>query len=421
MRRLNLLYLAAFLMQAGASAGATGAPLMAKIGFGASLWDLAIMGMASTLAYTVGCLAVGVTNARRRPFAMMIAGTAFMAVSYACGLWATRVSHLVLLFTCSGLGNAAYWPMLETALSEGADGQRLNRRMGLFNVSWSLGDAAGTVAGGALYDVWAKLPFVLLIVTMGFLGAAVLTARRRAVDANEPLPERFAKNGMHAGGGELNARFRNASWVANFIGSGTVNVLRSVFAAPAKDVFGMRGTAFGLVIGTFNAMRTLTFVGLREWPNWHYRTRILMAFNGLLALGMAGVVAAAFLPHGAGVGLVFVSFAAAGVGFGLTYYSSIFYSVNAETPASSKPHLHEAVLGAGGAVAVVAAGIVNQLSAAAAGGAASTTWNTAVSLSPLAMCAATVVAGMGASAILIRGRAKNLEVRHEMQYPKGKG
>ena len=396
LRRTTVIYAAMFFMQLGGSVGATGVPLLAKYGYDASLLSLALIGMAAPLTYTLTCLALGPFVSRAKPSAVAASGGLLYAATYLCAAFAATPLHLALVYLGGGVAQALFWPMAEAVLVEGSNGQRLNRRIGLFNITWSLADALGTVTAGVLYLVWDKLPFVATVVLMAPVAAAMLVAGRRRADGDEPLPSRFEDAAMpEHETREANGRFRSGAWLGNFIAAGATAVVRSVFAAPAKDVFFMSSATLGLVLGTFNAARTLTFWLLREWPNWHYKPRIYLAFNSTLAVGTFAVVMAAFLPHHIAMPVVFAAFAASGIGVGMTYYSSIFYAVDGEEVAASTTRLHEAVLGAGGAVAVLVSGVMDKFAVGVTAAVLPALASGPLPImSPFVLCTAAVTVGM---------------------------
>jgi len=416
MRRTTILFVAVFLMQFGGSAGGTGLPLMAKFSFDASVWTLALIGMVQSLMYAVSCLAIGSLVGKVRPLNAAMVGAALQGVTFVVAMFSRNSWDLFFVSAAGGVGQALFWPMIEGVISEGSDGARLNRRIGFFNVSWSAADAGGTAAAGVLFKWSAWLPFATMGVAMASTIVVVRMACRRGVDGLEALPPRFEQEALPTEGGkEINGRFRKAAWVGNFIASGATNIVRSIFAAPAKDVFRMSSPMIGLALAMMSILRTVTFAGLREWPGWHYSGRVFMAFNTLLAIGLVGVVAAVFLPTGAAVALVFVSFSAIGVGIGMTYYSSIFYAVDTEAVATATARLHEAILGAGAALAVLVAGGADRFIAAGA------QVSPAGAATPFALSAAIVAGGMALSGRYIRGNGSRnvLELETEKQYSEG--
>lgn len=407
MKRLRLLYVAAFLMHIALGGQIAGLPLLAKKAFGATVWQLALIGLATMLGHSLFSLAVGVLVGRVKPITISIVGAGVCGVAILFAIPAVNAWQLVGVGAAASLGWALYWPMLEAAIAEGAGGRTLSGRMGRFNVSWSLGDAIGIPLAGALYDMRTWAPFVMMAVVNVLIVVVLILARRM------PLAVAGAPGGEAPEAEELevtpsvNVRFTRAAWVGNFIAAGTVGVVRSIFAAPAVDIFGMSGTLYGLVTGTVNLSRTASFWLLTHWRNWHYRWGIYIAMTGVMAAGMAGVAVAAAFPGPSGIAIVFVSFAAVGFSFGMPYYSSIFYSVHTDGVVESKTRLHEAVLGAGGAAGVLASGVVNQLTQSAS--LSPGLFGALASMSPFLMCSGAVVAGIVVSGgIIASGKRQRL-------------
>ncbi len=395
MKRLKLLYVAAFLMHVALGGQIAGLPLLAKKAFDATLWQLALIGLATMLGHSLFSLATGALVGRAKPITLSIVGAGVLSIVILLAIPAGGAWHLVGVAAACSVGWALFWPMLEAAIAEGASGRALSRRMGRFNVSWSLGDAVGIPLAGALYDVRPWAPFAMMALTAGVIMVIISMAKRMEVavvggPGGELIdPEELETSPL------INIRFTRAAWVGNFVGAGAVGVVRSIFAAPAVDVFAMSGALYGLVVGTVNLSRTASFWLLTHWRNWHYRLGIYMSMTMLMAAGMAGVALAALFPGPVGIAIVFVSFAAVGFSFGMPYYSSIFYSVHTDALAESKTRLHEAVIGAGGAAGVLASGAAGQLTANTALSAGLV--GTLATMSPFLMCSAAVVAGMTVS------------------------
>lgn len=388
MKRLNLLYLAVFLMQYGNSTGWTGIPLVAQFHFNCSFWTLTLVGMSGPVAYTLSCLVQSRMAHHARPFSLMLRGAVAFAAVFALGMlgpFASGAKWLIALGALQAVMASLFWPTMEIVLAEGAGGQALGRRMGYFNIAWSLADAFGAATAGLLYRLWHFAPFAFVPVLTAAAYLVVLRASRLPVDAANGNGQGAADQPVTE---QMTLAFRKAGWVANFFGFGVTGVIRSVFAAAAQSVFGMTGPLYGLAVATFNALRTLTFVVLGWWHGWHYRPQALLAVNSLLGVGMAGAVIAAFVPAYLAVPLVFVSLAAAGVGIGMTYTSSIFYSLSAAKVEDTEAHLHEAVLGGGSALFVGASGVITGVTGSV--------------LAPLWMCAGAVALGLVISRRYIR-------------------
>ncbi len=354
----KLLIAAAFMMQFGAAAGTIGIPILAKKLFDASFWGLAMIGMTGTLVYSVVCFVIGGLVKRVDPYRMMMAGTFFFAAAFIFAIFASAVWHLLLIYVVAGAAAAFFWPMLEAALVHGAQGEAKNKRIGVFNISWSLADALGTAIAGGLYLLWPRLPFLLLILFLSAVFILSLLAGRLAKrEQGEYETAEEEKSGPADVAPEIRQGFANAAWTGNFVAHGITGILRSVFTAPAVDVFKMSPLGIGLAIGTFNAVRTLTFIFLRQRNDWAYNKKVFSAAHLVLAAGMLLILLAAWIPvNQPSVVMVFVGLSLAAVGCGVIYYSSIYYSVNLSREVASHTRLHEAYLGAGATGMVMGAG-----------------------------------------------------------------
>jgi MFS family permease len=361
-RWLKLLLAAAFFMQLGASAGTIGVPILAKTMFDASLWTLAMIGVTGTFVYSVTCFLLGAVATRVSPYRAMLMGVFFFAGAFFFAIFAQNVWQLILVYVISGASSALFWPMLEAALFQGSRGEIKNSRVGAFNVSWSLADALGSAMAGALYLIWPRLPFLLLLVCLTGALVVTLLAQRLSVGLAQSSHKEdddhkeARKSEAHRQG------FANAAWAGNFVAHGITGILRSVFAAPAVDIFKMSPLGIGLAVGTFNAVRTITFACLRRKDTWTYRRDIFFGAHAVLATGMilALFAAGAFLAPWAQE-LIFVAFILAGAGCGVIYYSSISYSLDLSEHAAAHTRLHEAFLGAGATGMVLGTGGLHAL------------------------------------------------------------
>lgn len=392
-----------------------GLPLLAKRVFDVPLWQLAALGVTGSLGYALSCAAMGWLVGRANRLSVAVFGAAFYSGVIIFAVWAESLLHLVAIVAAGSVGMALFWPMIEAAIAGGAKGRTLSRRMGFFNICWSVGDVLGIITAGMLYDLWPRLPVV-----MASAGAACVTLCVVAAKLSKELQEDLEgaiddANDPIEVAPEVNSRFLRAAWVGNFVSSGVISVIRSLFADTATDIFRMSGTLYGLAIGTINVCRTLSFLVLRHWPHWHYRKGIYLGGSSMLAVALGVFVAAAFMPHTLGMVMVFVSFAAVGVSTGLSYYSSIFYSVHNDEATESNTRLHEVVIGAGGAVAISGAFLANHITLQAASSLAFL--GAFAPLTPFAVCVLAVLAQVGVCRAIIDGGGHTLEGPAQSGYP----
>ena len=121
----------------------------------------------SVLVYILGCLGLRPFLDRLRPQILLPSALAGISVSL---LLLYLLPSLPLSFLFSALYRLAlafFWPPAMGWLSQGVEGDRLSRRQGRFNLSWSLGLVASYSLSGLASDRAVALPILL---TAGIFG-----------------------------------------------------------------------------------------------------------------------------------------------------------------------------------------------------------------------------------------------------------
>jgi hypothetical protein len=364
-------------------------PLFATDQLGASAFELGIIGAIGAVTYVLAAPLGSHIAPRfgRRRF-ILASGIGF-AITYLLVAHSTQVWHLFILSGCSGISCALFYPLVEGEIGAGATGRVLRRRVGYFCLAWSTGSTIGFLVGGRLYDLGVSLPFIscafggltVAIITYFFipsafklgpggtggqgLGMREAAGRAAAPHSAQPkAPDAFLTPGV----------FLWLAYIANFCAWGLFSIHRHLYAQPALLRFGYSGTQLGILIGGLCLTRTLIFFILQRWEGWHYKKRPffllqLVMFGGATVIVLSGN----FL-------LTLCAFMLTGLGAGMTYYSSILYSLDDPRTEGKRAGFHEAILGAGGALSMAAAGRMPAL--------------TGRMMSPFAFGAALVAAGL---------------------------
>lgn len=241
---------------------------------------------------------------------------------------------------------APTWTALEGAISHVRSPLSSARRVGIYNVVWSGGNALSMLAAGALLRWRADA----VIWGAGALHAAawLWTFRRAALPASgasgasaavapaEPPPV--------AGAAALR---RRRLMELSLLGNGLAYVLQWVLFALLPGLAERRewsaSFAVWLTLGFFGA-RCIAFAALARWTGWHDHPGWSHG-----ALWAAPVCVAFFfaMPQSAAA---FGALAALGAAIGLTYYGSIYYTLEAGRAKGTQGGIHEAVIGLGGFV-----------------------------------------------------------------------
>ncbi len=313
---------------------------------GASSTELALLLAVYTFVYVPACLLLGRRADRGSKATLarlgVVAGIASCVLAAGAGRLLVLDVAVALVAVASGL----FWPSVQGALGAETDPARLEKALGTFNVSWSLGKSLGFAAAG-----W----------TFAHLGQAVtvLAAAAAALPVLLLVPGdatgRAAPPRAEAGE-ERRAVFRTLAYVANFACYGLGATLLSQFVKyleAHRPALFEPGTFYGLFMGTVFGAQTLCFAALQRGKAWTYR-RGPLYLSQLLAAGAA--VALVVLRNDA-LALALAPLVGAGIGFAGA--SSIYYSLHGPADHAKYAGIHEAVLGvstflvplAGGALA----------------------------------------------------------------------
>ena len=406
--RRNGVYLAAFLMDCALSFGSVGSYYRAKAEFHAGPADLGLLTLVTAGSYVISCLVFGRLSDRWGRRRLIVCGAVLDAVALVLTAGAGSFRQICLLMGLFSLGQGAYWPALEADIGDHSTPPELSRRLGRFNVAWCLGFVAGWPAAGIIGQAFGSGPapaaggpaagaeglfsgqrLVLVIggalVVIGL--AAYLVRRFEPEGLAEEAPDRVAA-GRAA---ERAVPFWYIALILNFAAMGLSGMLRSQVA---EVTGGGRSALGGLYGALFFGAQVSIFAALALWRGWHYRAAPLVA-GSLAAIG--GAVLCGLFPARA-------VFAAGcllgGIGCGVAYYSSIYYSVAVASGRGHRGGIHEAVLGAGGAVVPFLGGLLGASSWARA----SFQWTPGV---PFLFAAAIVALGFLAGlAVYLRLRSR---------------
>ncbi len=319
---------------------------------GATPLVLGLLGTASSLAYTIGCLFTGRLSDRfgRRLLAggsCLICAGAWLAMT-----GAGTPMRLLAIVPFSGAAIAMFWPPLQAWLSEVTVGGRgrLVENLGAFNVAWTVGLMLGPPVAGFAWALGSAAPFI--IATASVLGVLILlhTIPAHVEGGGEDAPEDDAERPD----GEVARRFLYLAWIANFaswFGRGMNGV---VFPKLGLDL-GLSERTVGLVIASLLAGQLIMFLFLRTRSSWRYH---LWPLTIALVAGGAGYV----LAYVSASPLAFAaSFALSGVGAGVTYVASLYYSLEGGADSrGGRTGIHEAVLGSGLFIGPLMGGILGQ-------------------------------------------------------------
>ena len=137
----------------------------AEIGWFSSLW---------AFSYLIGCYVL-------HPLSRRIGAHRSITIA-ALGMLLTVILILVskdawivfILYGLFGFVTALFWPPLMGWLSEGVEGNYLNKMMGFFNLSWSTGLVISPYLGGVFLELNLQSPLVFAAGLYGFLSIILI-------------------------------------------------------------------------------------------------------------------------------------------------------------------------------------------------------------------------------------------------------
>jgi hypothetical protein len=234
---------------------------------------------------------------------------------------------------------------VQASIADHSSAATLERNLGRFNLSWSLGKGGGFLLGGTLLaaigpdgvlNIAAAVAFVLFFL-LPWPSRRIGDAAGAASAPHRPVEVRTEPTRTEA----LALRYRPIAWIANGAAYGLAATL--LFHLPSLvELRGWGPRTYGIFLGSVYFTQTLVFALLtRHLDAWRFRRLRLYLPQALLA------VAAISLPFAGRERLLVTAFVA-GVGLGVCYFSSLYYSLHTPSARGRNAGVHEALMGMGG-------------------------------------------------------------------------
>lgn len=313
----------------------------------ASVFVIGLTGSLGALGYSIFCLGTGRLSDRLGRKKVAIMGIGIFVSTYFLITFVRTLFPVFILVFLGGIGMSMFWPPVQAWVAESTEKKRLIESLGVFNISWSMGLMLGPLLGGMLFPLGTSIPFYFAVGQAAILSFVIL---QLSEPQKKPLlcePEVWSEKGI-----VNKASFLFIAWMANFVSWFIVIMLRNLFPVLAVTLE-MSPRMLGFLIFLVYISQTAMFLLLRHLRGWHYRMEPLLLCQGLAAGGLIiGFFTSSVLLFG-------ISFVLIGVSGGMTYFSSIFYSLDS-SPATKgkKTGFHESILGTGGLLGPLFGGLV---------------------------------------------------------------
>jgi len=283
-------------------------------------------------------------------FAALKVGFVIMLGALAVGSQLHTATGHILVMAVAAVGLCFTWPTLEALVSEGETPAGVQRMVGIYNVNWAGTAALAYFTGGAmleklglrsLFYIPVAIQLSQLALTLWLESQARRTAGGQTAGQALRLPAERLVTGPNAHPANARAKaFLRLAWLANPFAYVAMNTLIAVVPGVARRLE-LSTMVAGFSCSLWCFTRLGTFFVLWRWDGWHYRFRWLL--GAYLAL-IGSFTAILMAPNLVVLVLAQVVF---GIATGLTYYSSLFYSMDLGDTKGEHGGIHESAIGLG--------------------------------------------------------------------------
>jgi MFS family permease len=307
--------------------------------FKASSTQLALLQTASSVVYVLNSLFSGGLSDRISRALLARMSTLVAAGACALLMGVDSLGGLFLIVPLMGMACSVYWPSIQGAVGAEAGPARLEKALGWFSVSWSIGKTLGFTLGGAGMSsrsaLWMAVASALPVLVF------------------YPRDQAPRKAEVHGEARADLAVYRTLGYVVNFLAFSVGSVFINQFLKYLENapVPGWTPSAFfGLFLGAIYGTQTLLFIVLQRSSGWAYRRGLLYLVQVVCG---AAAVAVPFLTRD---WQYFAAAAVIGAGLGFANQSSIYYSLHGPSDHGKYAGFHEAIVGLGTFLAPLAGG-----------------------------------------------------------------
>jgi len=360
-RKTPSIYIAAFLMSFYGGIYIVCMPFVIAL-VGGTDKDLGLCASMGFASYLVGCIGTGSLLDRFNSRRLAQVGSGIVTISTAALLLIVLLSGrgynlsnpvmlVIITAMVSGLLTSIYWPPIMGWLSTGQEGRDLNRRLGIYNMSWSVGLAVSPFLGGLLVESSIVMALFAAVVFAALAFVAVTLAhppRLGEGPAGVPAEIQEAQRNSNDNSqvllgpaGSLLVRFRWMSRIALVTVFTCVGLMKTQLALLFTMELGFSKSQFGAVTAIMWLITCLVFFAASKTHIWHYRLVPLILAQMAVALSMLLIIESSMLAG------FFLVAAFVGIGQAFSYISHQFYVASQSTRRCGSMALHEILLSAG--------------------------------------------------------------------------
>jgi len=343
---LRRLYAASFIFNVGFGIANLTLILFA-IDLGATAIQLGLIGMGWPAVYAATTPLSGAMTEKSQKKTLPMLGCIIASLTLLAAMGASSTWELMAASLLIGLAVSLFWPPIELWISQLAHRVGLRQSIGAFNVSWGLGSAVAPLVAG--FAVGKGIALSLGLGVLGFGAAAVLTVAT-------PWQPRVVQGGCREGAHDVSSsrHYLPLVWIANFGTWFSVGIVRSLFPKLATELsFGPRAIGMLLSVTTFS--QVFMFVVLGSSSVWQYR------LVPILISQVTALVSSILMYVGTGFRQFLPTMVLLGGSMGVSYFSSIYYSLDRSAGGGFMTGVHESLIGLGIVLGPLIGGITAQM------------------------------------------------------------
>jgi MFS family permease len=255
---------------------------------------------------------------------------------------------------------AASWPMLQSLVSAAGEPAKLSKRLGYYNIIWSIAGAIAVAASGAVIQHAPAWVFFGIIAAGHFVAGFVIFCRiqssgyRHADEESLPsLSEPVSSSPRPASlNHALMRRHRLALWLSRIALPSTYVIVYSVAPAlPSLDVIKHLTPTIATLVGSaWLIARAAAFVITGSTTFWHKRPGLILVSSIIMLFAFVGTIVSGTLPGmDLARALLAMVFAQMVLGFsiGTIYSASLYFGMAVSAGSTAHGGYHEALIGLG--------------------------------------------------------------------------
>jgi predicted MFS family arabinose efflux permease len=253
---------------------------------------------------------------------------------------------IVEVLSCMAL--ALFWPPMMGWISTGHEGASLSKRMGIFNISWSLALVVTTLIGGYILKIDTALTVLAsaIFLSVAFIFISIAPESQDSGKLNNTDNQPQSPETIHP----LNAVFVSMSRLGLIIGCLALGLFRTQLALFFTENLGYSKSQFGILTALLCFANFAGFYITGRTKNWHHKMTPFITSQLLIAIAMLLILFCTSLLW------LYLAAAFIGIGQSFVYSSHQFYCVSGTVKRSGSMAVHEILIAIGYASGSIAGG-----------------------------------------------------------------